>query len=146
MHKYQCASMFNEQHQDMDCQPAASTIPTSTTILKTGYPLLHLEETFILDWVHQNNIISRIKKKKYIYIYIQSERERERETETETELLLWDSKDLYKCKEGPKMQLAIMMIGVKQEDREFRLGPNEARGHKTFFQLYLVIKEEKNHV
>ena len=44
------------------------------------------------------------------------------------------------------MQLAIMMIGVKQEDREFRLGPNEARGHKTFFQLYLVIKEEKNHV
>ena len=78
MHKYQCASMFNEQHQDMDCQPAASTIPTSTTILKTGYPLLHLEETFILDWVHQNNIISRIKKK-YIYIYIYKARERERQ-------------------------------------------------------------------
>ena len=44
------------------------------------------------------------------------------------------------------MQLVIMMIGVKQEDREFRLEPNEARGHKTFFQLYLVIKGEKNHV
>ena len=88
MHKYQCASMFNEQHQDMDCQPAASTIPTSTTILKTGYPLLHLEETFILDWVHQNNIISRIKKKKNIYIYIQSERERERDRDRDRALAL----------------------------------------------------------
>lgn len=37
----------------------------------------------------------------------------------------------------------MMMIGVKQEDREFGWGP---MGQKTFFQLYLVIKEEKNHV
>ena len=89
MHKYQCASMFNEQHQDMDCQPAASTIPTSTTILKTGYPLLHLEETFILDWVHQNNIISRIKKKNiYIYIYKARERERERDRDRDRALAL----------------------------------------------------------
>ena len=72
----------------MDCQPAASTIPTSTTILKTGYPLLHLEETFILDWVHQNNIISRIKKKIYIYIYIYTKRERERERDRDRDRAL----------------------------------------------------------
>ena len=44
------------------------------------------------------------------------------------------------------MKMMMMMIGAKQEDREFWLGPNGARGRKTFFQLYLVIKEEKNHV